>query len=247
VTWDVTNKELRKLKARIAKLSDWLKKEIHSAEHGNSGRSAAQDTGRPQLDTLAGIMENRLANPLPPELRGRRGSDKAANHVMEFLNENNISIMPELMEIVRGMYARQDNLRERLNSIERRMDALENHIRQTETYMEHRPLYEQYRSLKPRKQKKFYEVNRAGLTLYEAAERYLKSVLNGHPIPLKAWKEEYKKLSSERGGIYREYSALKDKVKDVETVKYCAEQFIREAAREKQMTVKKPRVNDRAR
>jgi len=236
---EVTNWELRRLKARIVKLQDWLEKETRN--------DAKQRVEKPDSDTLAGIMANRLANPLPPGLRGRMGGDKAAQDVMDFLNENSITTMPELMKHVRVMYAQQDSLREKLKPIERRMNTLEKHIKQAETYMEHRPLYEQYKNLGPRKQKKFHEANRAGLTLYEAAERYLKPVLNGHPVPLKSWKEEYSKLLTTRDGLSRKYSALKGKVGNVERIKHYAENFMREVARAKPQVEIKPRSRGRER
>jgi predicted nuclease with TOPRIM domain len=110
--------------------------------------------------------------------------------------------------------------------------------------MAHRPIFEQYRNLKPRKRKKFYEANRAALALYEAAERYLKSVLNGHPLPLKRWKDEYAKLSAERGRLCGKCSTLKDRVKDVETVRHYAESFVREAARKSRPMEKIPRTRE---
>jgi hypothetical protein len=192
---EVTNKALRELEARIVKLQNWVEKEARDA--------AKQRTERASRDTLAGIIEARLADPLPDEIRGRRGSDKATERVMGFLNENKIQTMPELMGIVRGMYMEQDDLRERLKPIERRMKALAEHIKQGETYLAHRPLCEQYQNQKPRKRNKFYEANRAGLAPYKAAERYLGPVLNGRPLPLRSWKDEYAKLAIKRDGIYR--------------------------------------------
>jgi hypothetical protein len=132
-----------------------------------------------------------------------------------------------------------------IKPIERRTKTLKEHIRQGKIYIAHRPLYEQYQNQKPRKRKEFYEANRAGLTLYETAKRYLKSVLNGHPLPLESWKDEYSKLTIRRGGIYREYSNLKVRVYDVETVKYFAMQFTREAARMKRPEAIKPPMMER--
>jgi hypothetical protein len=42
---------------------------------------------------------------LTPELRGKRGSDKAAERVMTFLDDNQIQTMQELIKHVKGIYS----------------------------------------------------------------------------------------------------------------------------------------------
>ena len=67
------------------------------------------------------------------------------------------------------------------------------------------------------------------MIVFEAAKRYLDAHLNGHKLPLEAWKEERVKLIAERGEFSREYAALKEQVLDVENVQWTAERIMREA------------------
>jgi len=66
------------------------------------------------------------------------------------------------------------------------------------------------------------------LIVFEAAKRYLDAHLNGHELPLEAWKKERVKLLAERGEFSREYAALKEQVLDVESVQWTTERIIRE-------------------
>ena len=65
--------------------------------------------------------------------------------------------------------------------------------------------------------------------VFEAAKRYLDACLNGHALPLEAWKNERAKLAAERGTFSREYAVLKEQVLDVEKIQWTAEKILREA------------------
>jgi len=121
-----------------------------------------------------------------------------------------------------------DDLRGSAKYIERQLTTLDEHIRQGGIYLKRRELYAEYQRISPRKQPKFYEEHRAELMMFEAAKRYLDAHLNGHDLPLKAWKEERVKLIAERGEFSREYAALKELVLDVESVQWTAERIMRE-------------------
>ena len=104
-----------------------------------------------------------------------------------------------------------------------------------EKYMQYREVYRQYKQQKPKKQEAFYEARRMELTHYEAAERYLKGVMNGKTaIPTKAWKAERDKLQAERQQLSRRYAALKDEVKEVEQIRKSVYTILREENRREQ-------------
>jgi|GEM_PF-2642946 len=113
-------------------------------------------------------------------------------------------------------------------NIDRRANTLDEHIRQGEIYLQHRGLYGQYQQLKSRKQAAFHEANRAELVLFESAKRYLDTCLNGHTLPLEAWKKERKKLIVERSEFSLEYAAIKEQILDMETIQRVVERILRE-------------------
>jgi hypothetical protein len=78
----------------------------------------------------------------------------------------------------------------------------------------------------------YYETHRMGITLFEAAERYLKGVLQSHYDPKKLppltkWKEERAAKVAEKGKLQQEYTALKNEIREVEIIRKVADNIAR--------------------
>ena len=186
---EVTNSQLRQLKARIYKLQAWLKDEMENT------------TPPTHADVIKGILSRR-------EQTGQIGRYSSTNNLnmLDFLTRNNIIDMAELEKKVRSMYSRQFDINDKLKPIERRLKALDEHIQQAEYYLEFRAIHKEYKQQKPKKQDAFCESNRRELSLYESAERYLKGVMNGKTtLPIKTWKAERAKLLADKKPLYQEY------------------------------------------
>ena len=219
---EVTNRNLRQLKARISKLQSWLKEE-------------AENSTPPTLaDVIQGILARR-------EQTGKPGyysavnSLKAAAKMLNFLQENQITDMDGLTDKIAGMFREQREIAEKLKPIDRRLKTLDGHISNAEKYLKYRDVYGKYRRQPPKKQEAFYEAHRMELTHFEAAERYLNDVMNGRTgIPLKAWKAEREKLTAERKELSRRYLALKDEVKEAEQIRKGVHSILREENRKEQ-------------
>jgi hypothetical protein len=143
---------------------------------------------------------------------------------------------------------------DKLKPVERRLKTLDEHIRHSENFKACRPikarydkLYAEYQALEKasglfaeRKARnaldaanEYYESNRMEITLYEAAERYLKDVLQARFDPKKLppitkWKEERTAKTAEKGKLEQEYMRLKDEIREVEIVRKAAEQIARQ-------------------
>jgi len=218
---ELDNKILRQLRARINKLQAGLDELIAEA-------AANQSHPIPSIslaDVLTGILER-------PEEKTRRqkiGDLKTFARAIIFVQENNITDLPALRGKVVDMYSYQHTINGQLKKIERREKTLAEHIRHADNYFQHRDIYRQYRQQKPKKQAAFYEANRTGLALYEAAQQYLKPVLNGRTaIPTAAWKKEYAQCAAEKQALYAEYTRLKEEVKDAEVIRRCVENVLHE-------------------
>jgi len=213
---EVTNQRLRQLKARIAKLQAWLKEEAVHAEPLS----------------LADVVTNILSE------RAQAGKSdryqtianlKAASKMFNFLQENEIKDMAELEEKVKSMYAKQYDIRDQLKPMERRLKTLNEHIQQADVYMKHKAVYRQYQELKPKKQAAFAEKYREAITLFEAAERYLKGVMSGRTsLPIKAWKAERVQLTAEKSRLNQDYALLKNEVHEVEQIRRSVYSLLRE-------------------
>ena len=248
---EVTNRRLRQLKARISKLQNWLKEE-------------AANTEPPTLaDVIQGILLKR-------EQAGKQSryttihNLKAAANMLNFLTANGIKDMAGLEEKVMDMYGEQRSISEKLKPIDRRLKTLDEHLRHSRNYKAYRgykaqyeKLYAQYRQIKKaggfgaeRKAQKaldaansYYHAHDTEIVLFEAAERYLKDVMQERfdpkkLPPIRKWESERDKLKAERQQLSREYDRLKNEVKEVEQIRRNVQNVLREESHREQHTRK---------
>ena len=221
---EVTNSHLRQLKARINKLTVWLKEEAEN----------------PTLPTLADVIENVLSR-----RSGGVHNLKSAAQMLNFLTSNNIQDMAGLDEKFSSMIGQQLAIGNKLKPVERRLKTLDEHIRQSENFKSGRrhktqydKLYAEYQALanlsgfgvKRNAQKaldsanEYYETHRPQITLYESAERYLRDVLQGRfdakkLPPITKWTEERAKLTADMQSLAHDYRVLKSEVGEAERIR----------------------------
>jgi hypothetical protein len=232
------NRQIRQLRARINKVKDWLKEEAEN----------------PTPPTLADIISDILSDGESKTGYAKIRDLQEAAKVLNFLTSNGISTLPELRELVSDMYGRQLAVGDKFKPVERRLKTLDEHIRHSENFKAYRghkarydKLYAEYTTLKKptglfaeRKARKalgdanaYREANRAEITLFDAAERYLKDVLQERFDPKKLppitkWKEERAAKIAEKDKLHREYLKLKDEIREVEIVRKAAERIARQ-------------------
>ncbi|GHU57242.1 hypothetical protein AGMMS49975_22380 [Clostridia bacterium] len=206
---EVNNKLLRQLRARLNHLNDWLKDEI----------------ANPAPPTIQDVFERILHG----ENRNHwqhLADLKNASKILIFLQDNDITEVAQLGEKMKKIIGQTFVIGDKIKPVERRIKTLNEHINQAEIYNKHKAIYKKYNSIKPKNQADFYENNRAAITLYEAAKKYLDNNLNGHTLPLKSWKAEREELTAELAQLSREYRKLKEEVKEVETIRRGVESVV---------------------
>ena len=148
---------------------------------------------------------------------------------------NKIMDIADLDKKFESMIDKQFSIREKLKPIDRRLKTLDEHIKQAGYHREFSKIYKQYQQEKPKNQERFFETHRRELTLFEAADRYLKGVMNGKTgIPLKSWKAERVKLTADRSMLNQEYISLKDEVKEAEKIRRGVHDIMQREAVERQ-------------
>jgi ATP-dependent exoDNAse (exonuclease V) alpha subunit len=229
---EITNKQIRSLRARINKISDWLKEEAVNYKS----------------PTLADVITDILSK----DGKSSVSRLKAASQMLIFLQENEISDMADLSNKVNAMHDKLDSTSTELKKTERRIDTLKEHLRQSGYYKEHRKLKRQYDKLyseynaakndtglfAERKAKKvletandFYEANRAGLTLFDAADKYLLGILQKRFDPKKLppiseWKKELTSKLADKEMLYREYYSMKDDTHRIEKIRASVKEIL---------------------
>ena len=212
----VINKKSRQLWNEIVGLKDKLKEAFAPAAP----------------PTLAAMLQSILESGDLHQNYGKIRDLNMAAHVLGFMQKHGISKNSELRDKVSEIHNQYNNLRENLRFYDRRSHTLKEHIRQGEYYQEHRNLYAIYQQIKPKKQLKFFEENRAGLKLFEAAQRYFKEHYIKPDFSIRAWKSELEKLAIERGKVYREYAPLKEQFDRAYSIQRSAELLVRDLSRQ---------------
>ena len=230
---EVTNHKLRQLKARITKLEKWIDEEAKVAEP-------------PTLADVISEILNRREQSGQHSRYGAINNLKQAADMLNFLTENKIKDLDGLHTFIISMHNEQSDIRDKLKPVERRIKTLDEHIKQADRYFEHKEIYKVYKSQKAKNQERFYEDNRAPLTLYEAADRYLKGVMNGKTtIPTGAWKKEYATLTAEKQQLNHKYVTLKDAVSKVEKISRSVQDILYEERRREHPSIKRSQDMER--
>ena len=86
-------------------------------------------------------------------------------------------------------------------------------IREGENYQRLKPVHTELNNIKFKKQREKFETSHdAELRLFYAARRILKEKLDGKPIALKAWKQEYAQLKTEYAELSPQHKPLREEV-----------------------------------
>ena len=222
---EITNSEIKQLRARINKLNKWI----------------ADESTNMTPPTLHDVIVEILTK------QGQSGLTrlKAASQMLIFLKQNNIADIADLGKMVSSMSSKLVSINEDRKKVQRRIDTLKTHIEQSENFKNHRKkkvqydkLYAEYRSIKKaggflseRKAQKaldaaneYREDNRPYLALYDNADKYLRDVLQDRfdlkkSPPITMWRQELATRTSENDALYREYLALKDETLKVEKIR----------------------------
>nr|WP_274603386.1 CHC2 zinc finger domain-containing protein [Blautia glucerasea] len=94
-----------------------------------------------------------------------------------------------------------------------RIKELQELIREGENYQRLKPVHTELNNIKFKKQREKFETSHdAELRLFYAARRILKEKLDGKPIALKAWKQEYAQLKTEYAELSPQHKPLREEV-----------------------------------
>lgn len=214
----VTNKQMGQLRARIKKLTNW----VYSQPIQNA-------------PTMAEML-NGIAGGQKLKSRWKQIADlQAAAKALIFVNQNGISDIEQLADMVMKIHKKQYDLAGAIKSDERRLGTLGKHLANVDIYNQHKAIYKKYRELDPKKRAVYAEKHADEIRQYEDARQYLKGVLNGRTtIPEKDWRTEHDKLTAERFARVETYYKLKDDVQNVERLRRGAENIMSEIAVERQ-------------
>ena len=209
---EVTNQQLRQVRARIRKAKNWL--------------YSQPITNAPSMvSVMSSIADSKNLNS-----RWKKISDlKTQAKVLIFLQSNNITDMEHLVDKVTQMNEEFYEVSNKIKAVERRLDTLTQHLAQYENYKQHKAVYEKYKSLDPKKRDVFYDKHSEKIELFKDSQQYLNAVMNGKTtVPNKSWQAEHKKLTADKFSLCEDFYKLKEEIRSVEVLRRGAENLMRE-------------------
>jgi hypothetical protein len=207
---EITNREIRQLRARIDKASDWL----HSVP-----LSAAPSL----VEMASGVQGGELLKSHWQKIKDL----KARANVLMFLQENNIGDIDGLAAAVKRIHEKQYEVGNKLRKVRRRIDTLELHLSHCDNLEKHKAVCQKYQRLEPKRRATYYQKHGGEIEKYKSAKEYLDAVMNGKsPIPVKDWRKELSDKTAENNALYEEFYKLKGDVKNVEVLRRNAERIM---------------------
>ena len=232
---EITNKEMRQLRARIVKL-----------EKGVTEKEATNINPPNLYDVVMDILNR------PSSSKISRLKDAA--HMLNFLDKNKMYSLSDLEAKVASMHDKVEQLREDMKPVVRRINTLKEHLRHSENFKKYRKIKQQYDELyslykiaqnakgfgAKRKEQKalntfnaYVEEHRPEITMYDSSEKYFRDVLQKRYDPKKLppitkWRGELVAKEAEREAMYQEYAILKNETQQVEQIRQSVTEIIQD-------------------
>jgi hypothetical protein len=218
---EITNNQMKQLRARIRKSKDWL-------------YSVPIQDAPSMVDVMSRIADGKNLETRWQKIRNL----KTQANVLMFIQSHNITDMTQLVNTIESINDKYKDLADTIKKAERRLDTLSQHIAQYESRKQHRAVYNEYAGIKnnPKKREAYYDKHKTEIEAFKDARDYIKTVMNGRtdPPPIKDWRKEKEKLTAAKYALCERYYALQDEIRSVEQLRKGAENIMREDVQERQ-------------
>lgn len=165
------------------------------------------------------------------------GNLKEMAKTVSYLQEHGIISIEELQSIISDSKEKYATSHDSLKSVESRLKTVNKMIHYTGQYYANKSVYDAYRKSKDKAA--FLSEHRAEITLYEAAKKQLDSMKTDGKLPtMKILKAEKELLTSQKNQIYEDYSMLKARLRELETVLKNIDTMLHEQSKEQEQRQK---------
>ena len=224
-----TNRLMQDVRKKIKALFGWM-------------AEVKEELSKPQTPSLADLLiayyDERNAGAWSN--KARTGNLKQFAEAVNYLTENKLFTLEDLQERLSSVSGEFETLGGSMKEKSARMKELQELIKHGENYQRLKPVHTELNTIKFRKQReKFEEAHGADLRLFYAARRILKEKLDGEPIALKAWKQEYAQLKTEYAELSPQHKPLREEVIRLRQVQNAVDTALRRREQPKDIQRKK--------
>lgn len=219
---EVSNQQLRQLRARIRKSKEWL-------------YAQPIDNAPTMMSIMSHIADAKNLDTRWKKIRNIKTQAK----ILMFLQNNHITDMAHLVDKVVKINDEFKDVSDEIKKVDRRLGTLETHLLHFENHKKHRTVYDQYKKLDPKKRDAFYDRNSDEIEAYKDARDYLNTVMTGREgesVPVKAWQDEQAAMNTKRFSLCEMFYTLQDEIRNVELLRKGTEGIMREETWERTIT-----------
>ena len=224
------NRLIREIRAQIGKLKEWISDLFKARE------TAPEQP--PQSPNLANLLMKYLSvqreksRKYSQSWQHQHAADelKTIAAAVNYLSEHGISNLDELDASLSSVSDKAYSIREGMKTAEQRMKELQKLMEYGRNYQTYKPIQDEYRQIRWKgKQEKFAEARRAELTLWDAANRYLRANLpkGTKTLPIAEWEQEYADLKTQRDSDYTKLKDTRTNVSELQKIRKCVDIALR--------------------
>ncbi len=213
-----TNRLKAALKRTIHSLIDWLT-DVKDALR-EALREEEQEKTLPEylLDYMSRRKAERMDWSIAAQNKCGLTDLRKISHAISFLKGKNIATVDELGAEIE----RVTNELNRISQEQKRMETLRRLIRHSENYEKYKPIDEKYRSIHWKGQKeKFREKHKDELDAFYAADRFLRSHLDGRKYSRSEWRKELAGLEEVSKSHDKTTEQYRSDLNELKSVRYC--------------------------
>jgi hypothetical protein len=185
----------------------------------NAKSSKAHTTINPDTPRLIVDLQNCIKAQQNPYYarKVKIGNLKEMAKTVAYLQERGINSVDELQSILTETKDKYSSTHASLKDTECRLKTVNKMIHYTGQYFANKGVYDAYR--KSKNKAAFLTEHRTEIALFEAARGQLSSMNENGKLPsIKALKSEKENLTASKNQLYEEYSILKARMRELETV-----------------------------
>ena len=197
-----TNRLMQDVRKKIKALFVWM-------------AEVKEELSKPQTPNLADLLiaYYNQRNAGAWSNKARTGNLKQFAEAVNYLTENKLLTLEDLQERLSSVSEEFEALSGSMKKKSARIKELQELIRDGENYQRLKPVHTELNNIKFKKQREKFETSHdAELRLFYAARRILNEKLDGKPIALKAWKQEYAQLKTEYAELSPQHKPLREEV-----------------------------------
>ena len=224
------NRLIREIRAQISKLKEWIADLFKARE--NAPKQPQQSPGLANLLMKYLSVQREKSRKYSQSWQQRHAADelKTVSQAVNYLSEHGIATLAELDASLSSVREKSDTIREGMKTAEQRMKELQKLMEHGRNYQTYKPIQDEYRQIRWKgKQEKFAEARRAELTLWNAANRYLRANLpkGTKTLPIAEWEQEYADLKTQRDSDYTKLKETRAEVAELQKIRRCVDIALR--------------------